>query len=419
MRLAVLAALSLAAAAFPHAHGAPAERWVGTWAAAPQSALPGAVEHYKGETLRLIVHTSLGGRRVRIRLSNLYGKAPLILGAAHIARRTDAAAIDPSSDRTITFDGRDGVSIAPGSDVLSDPVDLDVRPLSDLAVSLYLLTAVTASTTHILAQQTSYVGRGDQSGAAQFPVAATITSWPFLIGVDVQGPGDAIVAFGDSTVDGDGSTPDANQRWPDLLAARLQREGRQVGVLNEGMIGNRLLRGSPDRSRKDYGSAFSPSGLRRFARDALDAPGVACVVIRIGSNDFGFPGTLAAASERARIDDMAPAFRELVRQAQQQGVRVIGTTIPPFKNATLAAGYATAAKDDARRQTNAWLRSSGAFDALADVDAVLRDPDHPSQLAARFDSGDHLHPNDAGYAAMADAVAVAVHDGCRLGASTR
>src|SRR5215467_7084342 len=222
--------------------------WIGTWAAAPQRAIPGGVKSFRNQTLRLIVHTSAGGKTVRIKISNVFGDHPLVIGNAHIAKRTDRANIDPSSDRILKFDKQPSLTIPAGSLAVSDPVDLDVSPLSDLAISLFFPGPTTATTLHILAQQTNYVSAeaGDFTAQRNFPASKTISFWPFLAGVDVLGSprGAAVVAFGSSLTDGDGSTKDANRRWPDVLAKRLQKAGvrqAQLGVVNEGIIGNRLL----------------------------------------------------------------------------------------------------------------------------------------------------------------------------------
>jgi hypothetical protein len=225
-------------------------RWIGTWAAAPQPFMPGSLQTFRNQTVRLIVHTSIGGTKFRIRLSNTYGDRPLVFGGVHVAQRTAGPDVEPTSDRRLTFAGRSAVTVSKGTTIVSDAVQLPAPALSDLAISLYLPNETPATTNHFLALQTSYVSpeTGDSTGLAKFVVAKTIGSWPFLTGVEVEAPavGAAIVAFGDSKFDGDGSTADANHRWPDILAERLQRDARgaRFGVLNEGIIGNRLLRGS-------------------------------------------------------------------------------------------------------------------------------------------------------------------------------
>jgi lysophospholipase L1-like esterase len=402
------------AAAQPARAGAvrPGGTWIGTWAAAPQSFLPGNLESFRRQTLRLIVHASVGGTTLRIKLSNAFGDRPLLIGGAHVARRAADADIDAATDRPLSFGGRSTVIVPAGSVVSSDPVALDLHALSDLAVSLYLPQTTAATTSHFLAQQTSYVSPddGDHTAAAHFPVAKKIQQWPFLTGVDVEAPagGAAIVAFGDSTVDGDGSTPDANHRWPDVLAARLQTgAGRALGVLNQGLIGNRLLRGSPPEVRRQFGAALGEAGVARFDRDVLAQAGVRYVIVRIGGNDIGFPGAFTPQSQRVTAEALISGYRQLIERARKQGIRIIGTTIAPFENAALH-GYYTAGKELLRQRVNAWIRESGQFDAVIDFDRVLRDPGHPARLLPRYDSGDHLHPNDAGYAAVANAVPLAL-----------
>ena len=376
--LAVAALLSVLAGA-ADAVEAPSEGWLGTWTAAPQPAFPGPLQRYDDRTLRLVVHTSVGGERVRIRLSNAYGRAPLHIAAAHVALRRRGAGIDAASDRALSFEGRPGVVIAPGDTVASDPVALAVPALSDLAVSLLATGRAEAGTVHALAQQTSYVSRarGDATGATRLRSARSIDSWPFLAGVDVEaGPGGAaIVAFGDSWIDGDGSTPDANARWTDALAVRLQRAGgacARVAILNEGLIGNRLLHDSPVRHARgapDFGRALGESGLARFDRDVLRQPGV---------------------------------------RAHRAGLRAIGSTLTPVEGVTLLPGYDTPAKEALRQRVNAWIRDGGEFDAVIDFDRIVRDPGHPARLLKAFASADHLHPDDAGYAAVAQAVPLTI-----------
>lgn len=423
-RRTIWAALFVSAVAIPgqsHPAMAPSgnteqdnRQWIGTWATAPQPFLPGSLRTFHNRTVRLVVHTSAGGTRVRIRISNTFGDVPLTIGGAHIARRATAADVDSTSDRTLTFHGRSSTTVPARSTVVSDPVELDVPALSDLAISLFLPESTAASTSHALALQTSYVATdtGDFTGHARFPAAETITTWPFLTGVDVEASpnGLAIVAFGSSTTDGDGSTSDANRRWPDVLAERLQKEavrGREVGVLNLGIIGNRLLSDSPPQMRDRFGDALGQGGLTRFERDVLEQPGVRCVIIGLGINDISFPGVFTPPTEHVSARDIIAGYRQLIARAHRRGIRVIGTTITPFEGRD---SY-TPEKEAVRQAVNSWIRTSAEFDAVVDFDSVLRDPSHPARLLPAFDSGDHLHTNDAGYVAMASAVPLALFEG--------
>jgi lysophospholipase L1-like esterase len=389
--------------------------WIGTWATASQPFLPAALQSYHNQTLRLIVHTSTGGKKIRIKISNTYDDKPLLIGAAHIALRTSAADIDPASDRALMFHGHRSVKIPAGALVVSDPVELEVPALSDLAVSLFLPQPSEVKTVHALAKQTSYVSpeTGDVTAAAGFPTAKSIHTWPFLTGVDVEAPAGSfsIVAFGSSLTDGDGTTSDTNGRWPDVLAQRLQKgPGRkwQIGVLNEGIIGNRLLRDSPKTADSPFGAALGESGIARFERDALDQSGVKYVILGLGINDILFPAfPFTPAGEKVDAEQIIAGYRELIARAHKKGVRIIGTTNPAFENAFFedpSVSFYTAEREATRQKVNAWILGSGEFDAVVDLDAVLRDPARPTQLLPSYDSGDHLHPNNAGCAVEAGAI---------------
>jgi lysophospholipase L1-like esterase len=397
-------------------------KWIGTWATAPQADIPARVQTFRKQTLRLIVHVSAGGRKVRVKISNTFGDEPLLIGAAHIARRAAGADIDPASDRTLKFSGHASTTVAPRSMVVSDLVELDVPALSDLAISLFFPESAVATTSHILALQTNYVSSetGDATAAVKFPVAKTIDSWPFLTGVDVAALsyGAAIVAFGSSTTDGDGSTDDANRRWPDVLAERLQKNAggkAELGVLNEGIIGNRLLadshsprqEGGPfGETLKKYGDALGDAGLARFDRDVLNQAGVKYVVLLLGINDILFPGSFTPASESVIAQSVISGNRQLIARAHKKGIRVIGTTIPPFEDATFrnpTIHFYTPEKESVRQEVNAWIRTSGEFDAVVDFDEVVRDSSHPTHLLPLYDSGDHLHVNDTGNVAQGNA----------------
>src|SRR5215471_14406564 len=419
--------------------GRESQSWIGTWATAPQPFLPRSIQTFRNQTLRLILHTSAGGTKVRIKISNTFGDKSLLIGSAHIARRATAADIDPSSDRVLKFHQRTSTTISARSMVVSDPVDLDVPALSDLSISLFLPETTAATTSHILALQTSYVSpeTGDSTGAVKFPVAKAITSWPFLTGVDVlvssRGASSrraSIVAFGSSTTDGDGSTKDANRRWPDVLAERLQTSAGGdaggfgvLGVLNEGIIGNRLLSdsssprqaGGPFGAVLDgFGAALGPAGLARFDRDVLDQAGVRYVIVALGVNDILFPGSFIPLTESVSAQNLISANRQMIARAHKKGIRVIATTIPPFEDATFNSpkiSFYTAEKEAVRQEVNSWIRSSGEFDGVVDFDEVVRDPTHPSRLLPQYDSGDHLHVNDAGNVAQANAIPLALFHG--------
>jgi lysophospholipase L1-like esterase len=409
---------------------APENNWIGTWATAPQAAIPGYAQTFRNQTLRLIVHVSAGGKKIRVKISNTLGDKPLRIGGAHIARRAAGADIDASSDRALTFQGKASATVAARSMVVSDPVELDVPALSDLAISLFFPEAAEATTCHILARQTNYLSpeTGDSTAAVKFPVAKTISSWPFLTGVDVAASshGAAIVALGSSLTDGDGSTIDANRRWPDVLAERLQRDAsgnRELGVLNEGIIGNRLLSDSNSPRQAggppplgavfaQLGPALGQSGIVRFDRDVLGQAGVRYAVLGLGVNDILFPGSFIPATEGVSAQSVISGNRQLIARAHKEGIRVIGTTIPPFEHAIFTDPFYdrfySPENEHVRQEVNAWIRSSGEFDGVIDFDQAVRDPEHPTQILPAFDSGDHLHVNDAGNVAQGNAIPLAL-----------
>ncbi len=392
--------------------------WVGTWATASQPAPSDNTEVFRNETLRLIVHVSVGGNRVRVRLSNVYGDVPLAIGAAHIGQRGKGADISPGTDRPLRFSGKASITIPPRSEAFSDAVVLEVPPLSDLAVSLYLPETTHATTSHLLALQTNYVSqKGNATATVQFPVERTLPSWPILTGVDVAAStrGAAIVAFGSSLTDGDGSTEDANQRWPDLLAQRLQKAGgalAELGVLNEGIIGNRLLSDSPRGGGSPFGALLGEAGLRRFERDVLAQSGVEYVVLALGVNDILFPAfPFVPTSEVHTAEDIIAGYRALIARAHAKKVRIIGSTIPPFEGATFGSGSEaldlyTPERDRSRVAVNEWIRNSGAFDGVIDFDAAVRDPSHPSRLRPELAAKDRLHVNDQGSEAQVEAISL-------------
>jgi lysophospholipase L1-like esterase len=393
--------------AFPppgaHAQTWSTERWIGTWGAGPGGPpLPANTQTFTDQTLRQIVHTSVGGNRVRVRLSNELGTTPLRIGAAHVALRASGADIQAGTDRVLTFSGNTSITIPPGAPVLSDPVDLNVPALSDLAISLYLPGTASGTTVHGTASQTNYVSlTGDFTGAASLPTQRTTLSWFFLTEVDVEGGqsagGAAIVTLGDSITDGTRSTPDTNNRWPDWLARRLQTVqdpiqgiNTRLGVVNRGISGNRLISNPPE------GSLAGRNALERFDRDVLATAGVRFMTVLIGINDIGnSPNATPIAAE-----ELIAGYRQLIARAHAKGIAVYGATLTPFEG----AGYYSPEKEQVRQAINNWIRSSDEFDAVIDFDRVTRDPSHPTRLLPAYDSGDHLHPNDLGYQAMGNAV---------------
>jgi lysophospholipase L1-like esterase len=402
------------------------QQWIGTWGASPQRNIKGRTQTFHNQTLRLIVHISAGGRTVRVKLSNIFGDQQLAIGSAHIARRTGGANIDSSSDRVLNFGKHSSTTIPAGSEITSDPVNLEVDPLSDLAVSLFLPELTPTTTLHILAQQTNYVSQetGDLTAAANFTVGKEISFWPFLAGVDIlaSSRGATIVAFGSSLTDGDGSTKDTNHRYPDVLAGRLQKNGdKELGVVNEGIIGNRLLNDneSPGQSGgppplgpvfEQLGQALGDAGVRRFDRDVLSQAGAKYVILALGVNDLLFPGSWTSASDNITAKAVISGNRQLIGRAHRHGLRAIGTTIPPFEHALFRNppfdAFYSPEKEKMREDINAWIRNSGEFDGVIDFDAAVRDPNRPTQILPSYDSGDHLHVNDAGNVAQANVISL-------------
>ncbi|WP_116136830.1 SGNH/GDSL hydrolase family protein [Trinickia diaoshuihuensis] len=402
----VSGALLTGAAAVQPAHAA----WVDTWAASVQpiwaaDALPlptGIPDTLEQSTVRQLVRVSIGGRRIRLALSNEYGATPVVVGGAHVAALSnELATIDTSTDRTVTFGGRPATTIAPGKRVVSDPIDMPVPALAPLAVSVYLPQRTPLTTFHWDGRQQAQVVSGNHLSDPKLAGPAPLDARLLLSEVLVDAPNktDTIVALGDSITDGRGTTMDADRRWTDDLTRSLANN--HVPVINAGISGGRLL-----------SDGMGVSGLARLNRDVLARPNIKTVIVLLGTNDIGWPGSSFAPNEAPMKAPMLIAgYRRLIERAHARGVRVVGGTIAPFEGAlegTDVHGYYTPDKDKVRQEVNAWIRQSGVFDAVADFDSVLRDPTHPTRLLPAFDVGDHLHPNDAGNAAMAKALSPAI-----------
>ena len=375
--------------------------WVGTWAAAPAPAE--GIVGFNNHTLRMNPRVSMGGERLRVRISNAYGNRPLRVGAARLALRDRGPAAVAGSDRKLTFGGNEGTVIAAGAVGFSDPVDFAVKPLADLAVSIHLPGEVLANfaITGRYARQTNYISPpGDFTGETVMPVGNLTDQWFFLCGVDVLAPLEAggIVALGDSLTDGNISTIDAYCRWPDQLARRLvQRGGRPMGVMNNGLGGNRILH-----------DLRGDSGLRRFDRDVLSQPGVSHAIVMLGTNDLR--NRWAKPEEEVHGAQMIAGLQQMAARAHSRGIKIIGATLTPFGNETFMAGAWNPTRERHRALVNDWIRESGAFDGVADFDAALRDPEIPTQMRAADDCGDGLHPSDSGYCKMGDAINLALFD---------
>jgi lysophospholipase L1-like esterase len=378
------------------------ENWVATWAASPQASDPDdPLSKLDGQTVRERVRISVGGHRLRIRLSNEFGEAPFLIGAASLGLSSDPASVKPGSLRPLTFGGRTAVTIPAGAPLLSDPVDLDAPAGAELSISLYIPHAIGATSQHSLALKTAIISPpGDFTRKAHIDAqgksdASTLVSEVLVPAARGQR---LVVAFGDSITDGDASTPEADRSWPADLARRLASHGSNVAVVNEGIAGNRLLT-----------DGLGASGLARFDRDVLARPGVTHVVLLEGLNDLSWPGAtlqgqlLAAPVGGPTAEDVIAGYRQLIARAHAHRIKLIGATILPVEGAAIP-GFYSQAKDEARQAVNRWIRTSSAFDGVIDFDAAVRDPEHPSRLQPRFASPDHIHPSDAGYQAMAAAV---------------
>jgi lysophospholipase L1-like esterase len=361
---------------------------VSTWATAPVSAAPTDANRINNQTIRNVVHLSVGGDKVRVKFSNRYGTAPLVVNAASVAVRAGDETIVVGSNRQLTFGGFTSFTIPINGELWSDWADLRVTDQADLAVDLYLSIDTSASTSPLTlhnarpaGQILSYLATGNQVGVTTLPTEATRTMWYFTVGVDVAAPKavGAIVAFGDSITDGSASTLNANARWPDFLARRIaaQTEIRPMGVPNLGIGGNRVLMGGT-----------GENALARFDRDALVQTGATHIIVLEGINDISGLNT---------ADRIIEGHRQLIKRAHARGLKIYGATVTPFANAPDA-------REQQRLILNDWIRNSGHYDAVIDFDAAVRDPANPRRMLPQYDSGDTLHPNSAGYEAMANAI---------------
>ena len=383
------------------------DEWIATWTASPHEVwtpdflAPAKVpRNLWSQTVRQVARISIGGQRVRVVLSNEFGPWPITIGAAAIALSDKGAGIVEGSSKPLTFSGQASFVIPPGAPAVSDPVDLPLSPLSSVVVSFFLPDVTPVNTFHWDAVQTTYVVAGNKVGDIRFKPDSTFTARILLSEILVDAPANAraIVAFGDSITDGNKSTDDANQRWPDVLAQRLvDAGGPPVAVLNEGISGARIL---TDR--------MGANALARFDRDVLQHRHADTVILMMGINDIGWPGTILDPNAPAPSpEDIIAGYKQLIARAHMHDMRIIGATLTPFEDTfkgSPLSGYYTTAKEQKRQVVNKWIRESGAFDGVIDFDAVVRDPKRPSFIQAQYDSGDHLHPNDAGYKAMAESI---------------
>ena len=380
--------------------GMAADHWVAAWGTAqqlmkPERAIPSAQTppaRVERQTVRMVARSTLSGSGLRVSLSNAFGYGPVRVDAATVARAAANGGILPGG-KALTFGGRGWVVLPPGARISSDPVEFGVRAQDDLAISLYVEADSGPTTAHPIGLRSAWLAPGNQVLAEKLAGAASFRSYLWLDGVDVRATprAGAVVAFGDSITDGFSTTPDADMPWPSILARRLgAQRGPARSVINMGISGNRVL-------REGAGS----SGLARFDRDVLSRPAARWVLLLLGINDIGFsaiPGL--PTSEKATAEDIIAGHRMLISRARLHGLSIIGATLMPFEGVN---SY-TPAGEEMRQQVNQWIRSSGQFDAVIDFDAATRDPARPTRLHPEFDSGDHIHPNDAGNRAMAEAV---------------
>jgi lysophospholipase L1-like esterase len=402
-KLSVVVLLLLVAAANAVCANDAPTRWIGSWTAAQQLVEPNnalALEDLRDGTLRQIVHLSIGGSELRLRLSNRFGTGPLHITAVHVAQPVSAGSdrIVEGSDKALTFSGTMDVIIPAHADYVSDPVSFSVQPLSDLAVTLHVEAAPTEQTGHPGSRSTSYISHGDLVSAIELPGAKRVEHWYFIAGIEVPAPSgtNAVAILGDSITDGHGATTNGNNRWTDVLARRLLASAttRNIAVLNQGIGGNRLLN-----------DGLGPNALARFDSDVVAQPEVRYVIILEGINDLGMltlNGEVPRAEHDALVQRMIEAYQQMIVRAHAHSIRVIGGTLLPFGGSSF---YHPGPANEADRQTiDEWIRAAGHFDAVIDFDKITRDPQHPDRMLPAFDCGDHLHPSPTGYAAMGEAV---------------
>jgi lysophospholipase L1-like esterase len=372
--------------------------WVGTWATSLQIVEPANMPpppRLAGNTLRQVVHVSLGGRRLRVRFSNVFGDAPLTIDAAALASSLGESRVDGQTQHALTFGGNASVTLDPGHDTSSDVVAFDLAPLSNVAITARFGAVPAVLTGHPGSRTTSYIQPGDAIAAPALASAVATAHWYVITGIDVAAatPSAAVVTLGNSITDGRGSGTDRQNRWPDELARRLQADPttRHVAVLNAGIGGNCVLR-----------SCLGPSALARLERDVLRPAAARWVLVLEGVNDIGQAKSPAEADSIAR--GLIDAYRQIVERTRAKDMLAYGATILPFGGSFYDAPY----REAARTTVNQWIRTSGAFDAVVDLDSAMRDPAQPSHLAPIADGGDHLHPNEAGYRMMAAAIDLAL-----------
>jgi lysophospholipase L1-like esterase len=391
------------------ARAAGAEPWITTWAATPAprwaEELPvpfGVPEVLGNQTVRQVARISVGGDQLRVMISNEFGTRPVAIGAATVALSAGGSAVDPATTKPLSFGGRAFAVIPPGAPLISDPVDLPVKALASVAVSFYLPKRTGIGSVHWDGVQTGYIsGPGDMTQAADFKAESTTKSRILLSRVMTTAKPDssAVVFFGDSITDGNCSTVDTNNRWPDHIAARLQAEGRSnIAVVNEAYSGNRVLT-----------NGMGTNALSRFDMSVLGHPRVSTVVMMMGINDIGWPGegAITPPDTEPSADDIVAGYKQIIDRAHAHGIRFVAITLTPFIDSfkgTPLSGYYTPEKEKIRQAVNTWMRANKTVDGLIDFDKVIEDPANPDHIRPAFDCGDHLHPNDAGYQAMAKAV---------------